>query len=176
MNCLQIPIIFWVDGKIICQLLNAGSVNDIRQIELHTAEPLLCQPSASEGEMACTMLKRYELPVLIKFRQNCSKQEAKYYIQRYINLLLLSGTKKNSQSRRTKILLYTLYNKTQQLILSRVWRYKQVAGIIIPVIGNFLAFALMTFLYLLLITSVYARCLLSKQINMPAEFEEKFVS
>jgi hypothetical protein len=44
------------------QLLNIHGVNDVRQTELNTAEPLAPQPSASELEMAIEKLKRHKLP------------------------------------------------------------------------------------------------------------------
>jgi hypothetical protein len=55
--------------------MNANKLNNIRQIEVHAADPLLPQSSASESEVVCAMLKSYELPVLIQFRQNVFKQE-----------------------------------------------------------------------------------------------------
>ena len=55
--------------------MNANKVNDIRQIKVHATDPLLPQSRASNGEMVCAMLKRYELPVLIQLRQNFFKQE-----------------------------------------------------------------------------------------------------
>jgi hypothetical protein len=35
-----------------CQLLNVPGVSDVRQKEMHTAEPLLPEPSAFEVELA----------------------------------------------------------------------------------------------------------------------------
>ena len=40
------------------QLLNVNEVNDVRQTELHTAEPLVSEPGAFEIEMAIETLKR----------------------------------------------------------------------------------------------------------------------
>jgi hypothetical protein len=34
-----------------CQLLNIHGVNDVRQTEIHTAEPLVSEPSSSEVEI-----------------------------------------------------------------------------------------------------------------------------
>jgi len=42
-------------------LLNENGVNDVRQA-LHTAEPLVSEPSASEVEMAVEKLKRRKSP------------------------------------------------------------------------------------------------------------------
>jgi hypothetical protein len=40
--------------------LGAHSVNDVRQIEIHTAEPLVLEPGLYETEIAVANLKRYE--------------------------------------------------------------------------------------------------------------------
>jgi len=42
--------------------LNVRGVNDVRQPEMHTAEPLVPEPSAFEVEMAIEKLKRQKSP------------------------------------------------------------------------------------------------------------------
>ena len=44
------------------QLLNVHGVNDIRQGEIHTAEPLVPEPSAFEVELAIEKLKSHKSP------------------------------------------------------------------------------------------------------------------
>jgi len=44
------------------QLLNIHEVNDARQTELHTAEPLVPEPSAFEVELAIEKLKSHKSP------------------------------------------------------------------------------------------------------------------
>jgi hypothetical protein len=44
------------------QLFNIHGVNDVRQTEIHTAEPLVPEPSAFGVEMAIENLKRHESP------------------------------------------------------------------------------------------------------------------
>jgi hypothetical protein len=44
------------------QLLNVPEVNDIRKTEIHTAEPLVPELSASEVEMAIEEVKRNQSP------------------------------------------------------------------------------------------------------------------
>jgi hypothetical protein len=44
------------------QLLNVHNVNDVRQIEIHTAEPLVPGPSHLEVEIAIAKLKKYKSP------------------------------------------------------------------------------------------------------------------
>jgi hypothetical protein len=45
-----------------CQILNVHGVNDVKQTEIHTAEPLVPEPSSSEVETAIEKLKRYKSP------------------------------------------------------------------------------------------------------------------
>jgi hypothetical protein len=44
------------------QLLNVHGAKDVRQAEIHTAEPLVPEPSASEIEFAIEKLKRHKSP------------------------------------------------------------------------------------------------------------------
>jgi hypothetical protein len=45
------------------QLFNVHGVSDVRQTEIHMAEPLLPEPSAFDVEMAIEKLKRHKSPV-----------------------------------------------------------------------------------------------------------------
>jgi hypothetical protein len=47
--------------------LNLYGVGDVRQAEIHTAEPLVPQPSTFEVEMAIEKLKDTNHQVMIKF-------------------------------------------------------------------------------------------------------------
>jgi hypothetical protein len=58
-----------------CQLLKALGANDIRQIEIHTAEILVPEPSACKLEMTTENLKNVNHQVLIRLQQNWLKQE-----------------------------------------------------------------------------------------------------
>jgi hypothetical protein len=44
------------------ELLNAHNVSDVRQIEVHTAEPLAPGPSRLEIEIAIAELKKHKSP------------------------------------------------------------------------------------------------------------------
>jgi hypothetical protein len=50
--------------------LNVHSVDDIRQTEIHTAEPLVIEPSSLEVDIDIEKLKGVNHQVLIKFQQN----------------------------------------------------------------------------------------------------------
>jgi hypothetical protein len=53
------------------QLSNVHGDNDVKQTEIHTAEPLVPEPSAFEVEMAIEKLKSYKNhQVLIRFQEN----------------------------------------------------------------------------------------------------------
>jgi hypothetical protein len=43
-------------------LLNVHRISDVRQIEIHTAQPLVPDPSPSEVEIIIAKLKRYKAP------------------------------------------------------------------------------------------------------------------
>jgi len=49
------------------QLLNVRGVNDVRQTEIHTAEPLVPEPSAFEVELAIEKLKSHKSPGIDQF-------------------------------------------------------------------------------------------------------------
>jgi hypothetical protein len=52
--------------KYFSQLLKVHKVNDVRQIDVHTAEPLVPGPSRLEVEIAIAKLKKYKSPELIQ--------------------------------------------------------------------------------------------------------------
>jgi hypothetical protein len=51
-------------------LLNVHNVSDVRQIEVHMAEPLVPGPSRLEVETAIVKLKKYKSPGSHQIRQN----------------------------------------------------------------------------------------------------------
>jgi hypothetical protein len=48
------------------QILNAHGVSDVRQTEIHTAEPLVPEPSALEFELAIEELKSHRSPGIVQ--------------------------------------------------------------------------------------------------------------
>jgi hypothetical protein len=60
---LQTPTVFWLGGgTTVSQLLNVHGVNDVRQTEIHTADPLVPELSTFEVEMVIEKLKSKKLP------------------------------------------------------------------------------------------------------------------
>jgi hypothetical protein len=54
-------------------VLNIHGANDVRQTELHTAEPLVPEPSAFEVELAIEKLKRHKSPGIDQIPANLIK-------------------------------------------------------------------------------------------------------
>jgi hypothetical protein len=62
---LQTPTVFWLRGRnISSQLLSEYGANDVRQTGIHTAEPLVPEPSAFDLELAIGKLKSHKSPVI----------------------------------------------------------------------------------------------------------------
>jgi hypothetical protein len=60
----------WKNYVYFSRLLNVHKVNDDRQMEIHTEEPLVLEPSPFGVDIAIAKLKRINRQVVIKFRQN----------------------------------------------------------------------------------------------------------
>jgi hypothetical protein len=60
--CLQIITVFSGGGKTTFLSLHAHNVRGVRQIAVHTAEPLVPGPSRLEAEIAVAKLKKYKSP------------------------------------------------------------------------------------------------------------------
>jgi hypothetical protein len=91
------------------QLLNVHNVNDVRQIEVHTAEPLVPGPSRLEVEIAIAKLKKYKSPG--------SDQIPAELIQAGTEILLSSifGIKKNCLIKGRSLLLYQFTKRVIKL-------------------------------------------------------------
>ena len=76
--------------KFFSQLFNVHGVKDIGQAEIHTAELLVPEPSASEVELAIDKLKSTKSPGIGQIKQGVDQ-----FAWRFINLLLLFGRRRN---------------------------------------------------------------------------------
>jgi len=59
---LQISMVYWQGGGTISLIQNIHGVNDVRQTEIHTTEPLVPEPSALKVEMIIQKLKSIKSP------------------------------------------------------------------------------------------------------------------
>ena len=87
------------------RLLNVHEVNDVRQTEVHTAEPPVPEPSAFEIEMDIEKLKWHRSPGIDQIPAGVGQ-----FVLRSINLLTLFGIRRNSKrSGRSRLLTYLLH-------------------------------------------------------------------
>jgi hypothetical protein len=59
------------------QVLNVHGVHDVRQMDIHTAEPLVPEPSLVEAEIAIGKLKSYKSPGTEQFPDELIKEGGK---------------------------------------------------------------------------------------------------
>jgi len=83
--------------NLFCQLLNVHGVNDVKQMEIHTAEPLLPDPSAFEFELAVEKLKRHKLPSIDQIPAALIKARGRTICSKIHKLLRLFGIRRNYQ-------------------------------------------------------------------------------
>jgi hypothetical protein len=74
--------------------VSVGWVNDVRQSEIHTTEPLVPGPSASEIELAIEKLKSHKLPGVDQIPAELIKAGVEKFTVRFINLLFLFGIRR----------------------------------------------------------------------------------
>jgi len=77
------------------QLFNVYGVKDVGQAEIHTAEPLVLEPSAAEFELAIDKLKSHKSKGIDQIPADLIKAGVEQFAWRFINLLLLFGRRRN---------------------------------------------------------------------------------
>jgi hypothetical protein len=125
--------------------LNVHGVNDVRQVDIHTAEPLIPEPSAFEVELATEKLKSHKLPgtdqiptELIKggVRTICgesytliisiwNKEELPEQWKESINVPIYKKGNKTWYKYRGISLLPTMYRILSNILLSRITPYAE---------------------------------------------------
>ena len=78
--------------------MNVDGVNDFRQTGIHTAEPLVPEPSALENEMASEKVKRHKSLGIDQIPAELIKAGVEQLVLRSINLLILFGIRRNCLS------------------------------------------------------------------------------
>jgi hypothetical protein len=77
------------------QLLNIHGVNEVRQAEIQTAEPLVPEQSAFDVEMAIVKLKSHKSPGNDQIPAELIKAGVGQFSVRIMNLLFLFGIRRN---------------------------------------------------------------------------------
>ena len=81
--------------KYFSQLFNLHGFKDVRQAEIHKAEPLVPEPSAAEVELAIDKLKSQKSPGIDQIPAELIKAGVEQFALRFINILLLFGRRRN---------------------------------------------------------------------------------
>jgi hypothetical protein len=100
------------------RLLFIHGVNDVRQTELHTAEPLVPEPSSFEVELAIEKLKCHKSPGIDQIPAESIKQGAGKFSLRSINLLFPLGISRNClRSGRNRSLYLSIRKAIKQIVV-----------------------------------------------------------
>ena len=79
------------------QVFNEHGINDVRQREIHTAEPLVPEPCAFEVEMAMEKLKRHKSPGINQIPAELIKAGGRTIHSGIHKLINLFGIRRNCQ-------------------------------------------------------------------------------
>jgi hypothetical protein len=87
------------------QVLNVHGLHDVRQTDIHLAEPLVPETSLVEVEFVIGKFKRYKSTGSNNIPAEFMKAGVKYFILRYTDLFVVFGIRKNCQSSGRHLLL-----------------------------------------------------------------------
>ena len=93
------------------QLFTVHGVNDVRQTEIHTAEPLVPEPSAFEVEMAIEKLKRHKSPGIDQIPAEYIKSGGRTIHSEVHKLNNLMWNKKESPEEWKELVILPIYKK-----------------------------------------------------------------
>jgi len=100
------------------QLLNVHGVNDVRQTEIHTAEPLVSEPSASEFELAIEKPKNHKSPGIDQIQAELIKTRGKTILCQIHKLIILFGIRRNRvRSGRSRSLYLSIRRAIKWIII-----------------------------------------------------------
>jgi hypothetical protein len=77
------------------QIVNIHGVSDVGQAEIHTAEPLVPEPSAFEVGLAIEKLKSHKSAGIDQISAKLIKAGIEHFAMSSINLLFLFGIRRN---------------------------------------------------------------------------------
>jgi hypothetical protein len=80
------------------QVINVHGLHDVRQTDIHMAEPLVPEPSLVELEIVIGKLKSCKSTYTDNIPAELIKAGVKHYILRYTDLIVVFGIRKNCQS------------------------------------------------------------------------------
>jgi len=93
-------------------------LNFVRQTEIHTAEPLVPEPSAFEVDLVIEKLKSNKSPGIDQIQAELIKAGVRQFAVRYINLLFLFGIGRNClRSGRSRSLYLSIRRVIKQIVV-----------------------------------------------------------
>jgi hypothetical protein len=94
-----------------CQLLNVHGAGGGRQTEMHTAEPFVPEPSASEAEVAVGKLKRYKFPGVDQIPAKLIQAGGETLCSEILQLIKLIWNKEESPHQWKKSVVVPIHKK-----------------------------------------------------------------
>jgi hypothetical protein len=114
---LQTATVFWLGIGNFFQLLNVHGVNDVRPRDIHTAEPLVPEPSAFEFAIPIEKLKGTDHQEFIKSQQKLLNQVVEQFALRSINVLIIFRIRRNClRNGRSRSLCLFIRRVTEQIV------------------------------------------------------------
>ena len=102
----------------ISQILNVHGVTDVRQTEIHAAEPLESEPSTFEIELAIEKLKCHKSPGIDKIPPELIMAGVEKFAMRFMNLLFPFGIRRNFlRSGRNRSLYLSIRRVIKQILV-----------------------------------------------------------
>ena len=116
------------------QLFNIHRVNDVRQTEIHTTEPLVPEPSTLEVELTIEKLKSHKSPGSDQIPAELIKAGVEQFAMRSINLLLLVGLRMNYPRSGMSQFLYLSIRRTikQIVVIIEAYHFCQLCTVFFP--------------------------------------------
>jgi hypothetical protein len=99
------------------QVLNIHGVHDVRQMDIHTAEPLVPESSLVKVEITIGKLKSYKSPGTDQIPARLIKAGSETDVLRYADLFVLYRIRRNCYSIGRNLLLYQFIKRVIRLIV-----------------------------------------------------------
>ena len=91
--------------------MNVHGVNDVRQTEIHTAEPLVPGPSASDVELAIKKLKSHKSPGVDQIPAELIKAGGRTFLCEIHKLIISIWNKEELPEGRKELIIVPIYKK-----------------------------------------------------------------
>jgi hypothetical protein len=97
------------------QVLNVHGVHVVGQMDVHTAEPLVPEPSLVDVEIGIGTLKSYKSPGTVQILAELIRAGVKLYVLRYTNSFVLYGIRRNCHSSGRNLLSHQFIKRVVRL-------------------------------------------------------------